>query len=206
MNNVSNPRSSLRFVFAIWDSYSKSRTARKPRRMVFTPSCWANFTKRPLKVLTLTRLSPPSAPLSSSTRSSTENTASLAGFLSTATRSPSNSLSPRWMMLRWPCVGGSKEPGYRAMRTDASSFAGRLPSTAARDQHRRVPVTPLVDRIEALRQCRGRLAAVAFQHHPPLRSDELPPGQRIQGLLGRAPRVRRIGEDQVEGSGQPGKG
>src|SRR5947209_9672915 len=116
MKSVSISLSSLRFMLAIWNSYSKSLTARRPRSTVLTPSCWANFTSRPENVFTCTRLSRFKAPRSSWTRSSTLNSSSFAGFFSTATISPSNIFRPRWMMLRWPFVGGSKEPGYTAIR------------------------------------------------------------------------------------------
>src|SRR5712671_1499944 len=89
------------------------------------------------------------------------------------------------------------------MRTAASSFADTVPSTAAGDQHDRVPVLSLVQELEVLAERGPRLPAVPLQHHPAFRSDEPKPGQRIQGLLRCAERIRRVGEDQVEGAGEP---
>src|SRR5882724_224644 len=99
MKRVSIPGSSFRFMLAIWNSYSKSLTARSPRSTVFTPSSCANLTRRPENVFTLTRESPSTASLSRSTRSSMLKTASLAGFLSTATIRPSNIFIQRGLKM-----------------------------------------------------------------------------------------------------------
>src|SRR2546430_16670886 len=91
------------------------------------------------------------------------------------------------------------------MRTAASSFADRVPSTAASDQHHRVPVPPLVQKLEVLGERRPGLPAVPLQHHPALGSDEPQPRQRIQGLLRGAERIRRGGENPGQGAGEPGQ-
>jgi len=74
------------------------------------------LTSRPENVFTLTRESPFTAFPEQIDPLLDADTASLAGLRSTATIRPSNIFKPRWMMLRCPLVGGSKEPGYRAIR------------------------------------------------------------------------------------------
>src|SRR6202171_1795530 len=215
MKRVSMFGSSFRFMLAIWNSYSKSLTARSPRRTVFTFCCSANLTSSPSKVFSVTRGSPLTAPRSSSTRCLTLKTASLAGFFSTATMSPSNIFRPRWMMLRWPLVGGSNEPGYRAMRAIGGAHpavaraggqrrrrvrrARRARSGAPPDEEDpRVGVGPRGE----LRQSRGKLrrsvAPRRLEDGARLLLEEMVGAQSIDHRLGSLQRVGRVGEDQVE--------
>ena len=102
--------SSRRFISAIWNSYSKSDTARRPRTMVRAPICSMKWTSRPEKLST--RQSGRSASSSSSiaTRSSTAKAGALASLLSTATTTSSKIGRQRWTMSMCPLWIGSKEP------------------------------------------------------------------------------------------------
>jgi hypothetical protein len=55
MKIVSTAGARWRFIRAIWYSYSKSATARRPRRMTLAPAFLAKSTTRPRKARTSTR-------------------------------------------------------------------------------------------------------------------------------------------------------
>src|SRR2546425_1942715 len=76
----------LRFISAIWNSYSKSETARSPRTITDAPTFLANSASSPSKDCTSTRLSG-TAFLISATRSSSEKSGCFATLTATATMS-----------------------------------------------------------------------------------------------------------------------
>src|SRR5205809_1776548 len=114
-NTVSILGARLRFMSAIWNSYSKSDTARNPRTITAALTFLANSASSPSNDRTSTRLSGTVASMSC-TRSSSEKSGCLATFTATATISRSTNSSERRMRSSCPLVIGSKEPGYTAMR------------------------------------------------------------------------------------------
>src|SRR5467141_125735 len=83
-NTVSIFGARLRFINAIWNSYSKSDTARKPRMITEAPTFLANSASSPSNDCTSKRLSG-TACLISATRSSSEKSGCFATFTATAT-------------------------------------------------------------------------------------------------------------------------
>ena len=71
---------------AIWNSYSKSDTARRPRTITAAPTCFANSASSPSNDCTSTRLSGTAVRIIA-TRSSSENSGCLATLIATATMS-----------------------------------------------------------------------------------------------------------------------
>src|ERR1044071_9202330 len=100
----------LRFISAIWNSYSKSDTARSPRTITEAPTDFPNSASSPSNDRTSTRLSG-TACLMSATRSSSEKSGCLAALTATATISGSTKCSDRCTRSSFPCVSGSKDPG-----------------------------------------------------------------------------------------------
>ena len=72
MKTVSTRGFRRRFISAIWNSYSKSETARRPRTIVRAPTRSMKSTSRPEKLSTRQKPSPPTSSRIISTRSSTE--------------------------------------------------------------------------------------------------------------------------------------
>src|SRR5216110_2985564 len=85
-NTVSILGARLRFINAIWNSYSKSETARSPRIITEAPSCLANSASNPSNDCTAKRLSGTACRISA-TRSSSENSGCFTTFTATATMS-----------------------------------------------------------------------------------------------------------------------
>src|SRR3989442_13359399 len=85
-NTVSILGARLRFISAIWNSYSKSDTARKPRIITEAPTRFANSASSPSNDCTCKRLSG-TACLIRATRSSSEKSGCLETFTATATMS-----------------------------------------------------------------------------------------------------------------------
>src|SRR5690606_23733048 len=112
-NTVSTSGQSCRFISAIWNSYSKSETARSPRMMSGAPWLRANSTSRPANSITSTRGSSANTSRIISTRSSTVKSPCFAcvAVCATATMMRSTKRSPRRTMSSWPFVIGSNEPG-----------------------------------------------------------------------------------------------
>ncbi len=106
---------SLRFMSAIWNSYSKSETARMPRTMQSARSRATRSMSKPSKaamrklVPIPTMLEVASSIISS--RSLTENSGALEGLATTATISSSKIRRLRWMTSTWPLWIGSNIPG-----------------------------------------------------------------------------------------------
>src|SRR5215469_2573144 len=103
------------FIATIWNSYSKSDTALKPRIITDAPTLSAYFTSSMSKARTSIVARPfarGAASLSSiCLRSSSVNSGSLAGLVATPITRWSTSLTARAMMSRCPSVTGSKVPG-----------------------------------------------------------------------------------------------
>ncbi len=99
MNSVSTP-DRLRFIWAIWISYSKSVTARRPFTITLEPRTLAYSTSNPENGSTSTFPRSPVASLSIETRSSTLNNGCFAGFSNTATTTVSKCCPARSMMSR----------------------------------------------------------------------------------------------------------
>ena len=96
---------------AIWNSYSKSETARKPLTIVSTPLLLQYSASSPLKLVISTLSSPAVASRSSSIRSSVEKVGFLPELTSTATMTLPNILDARVIISKCPSVTGSKLPG-----------------------------------------------------------------------------------------------
>ncbi len=122
MNRVSISGASLRFMRAIWNSYSKSEMALRPRMTVLVPLALANSTRRPLKDTTSTSLRPSKICRIMATLSLVVNRGSFLGFSRTATRIRSKIFSPRWMISTCPLVMGSKEPGIDSFVLHQKTF------------------------------------------------------------------------------------
>ena len=99
---------------AIWNSYSKSDTARMPRTMQSAASRFTRSTSRPSNDVMRMRSRPRVASSISSSRSFTVNSGSLDGLATTATMSSSKMRRLRSMRSRCPLCIGSNIPGYTA--------------------------------------------------------------------------------------------
>src|SRR3989454_6739541 len=111
MKTVVTSGSSRRFISAIWNSLSKSDTARSPRTITRAPTWRAKSMVRPLKVLTSTPARSPRLSLIMATRSLLVKSGRLLGFSRTAMTTRSKMRPARSTISRWPCVSGSKLPG-----------------------------------------------------------------------------------------------
>ena len=99
-------------MFAIWNSYSKSETARSPRSTVWIALAPHVLDEERVERVHLdARVARRPPPRSSPCAPSAVNSGRFSGLFATATTSRSNTFSPRWMIARWPLVSGSKEPG-----------------------------------------------------------------------------------------------
>src|SRR5205809_296601 len=109
-NTVSIPGARLRFISAIWNSYSKSLTARRPRTITDAPTERANSASSPSNARTST-LGSAAACLMSATRSSRVKSGCFATFTATATTTLSAKVKARRIRSSCPRVMGSNEPG-----------------------------------------------------------------------------------------------
>ena len=110
-NKVSTSGIRWRFMLAIWNSYSKSDTARRPRSRM--PPC-TERTKCASKVskpTTSTLSCCANASRASSTRSSSGSVGPLEGLCATPTTTFSNNGAARCTRSMWPLVMGSNVPG-----------------------------------------------------------------------------------------------
>ena len=96
---------------AIWNSYSKSLTARRPRTTTDAPTFLANSASRPSNDSNVTRGSSATVARSIAIRSATGKSGCFDGFTATATITWSASARLRRIRSSWPFVGGSNEPG-----------------------------------------------------------------------------------------------
>ncbi len=95
---------------AIWNSYSKSLTARKPRTITVAPAARANSASSPSKE----RISTPGSSTAcriNATRSSSVKSGCFATFTATATTTRSANVRARRIRSSWPRVIGSNDPG-----------------------------------------------------------------------------------------------
>ncbi len=93
---VSSLGASVRFIRAIWNSYSKSLTARRPRTITVAPTERAKFTSKPSNDRTSMALSRTVFSISA-TRSSSVNSGCFETLTATATTSLSTNANERWM-------------------------------------------------------------------------------------------------------------
>ena len=100
MKTVVTSGSRRRFISAIWNSLSKSDTARSPRTITRAPTCRAKSMVRPLKVLTSTPLRSPRLSRIMATRSPVVNSGCLLGFSRTAMTTRSKIPAARSTMSR----------------------------------------------------------------------------------------------------------
>ena len=110
-NRVSTSGIRWRFMLAIWNSYSKSDTARRPRSSTPAPTSrtkWASSESNPV---TSTCLCPARAWRARSTRSDSGRVGPLDGLAAMPTITFSNSGAARATRSIWPLVIGSKVPG-----------------------------------------------------------------------------------------------
>ncbi len=98
-------------MLAIWNSYSKSDTARSPRSSTPAPMLRTKSASRPSKPRTSTFENCDSASRASDTRNSSGSAGPLAGLSATPTTSRSNSGAARPTRSTCPLVTGSKVPG-----------------------------------------------------------------------------------------------
>src|SRR5215470_6019050 len=179
MNTVSTVWRSFRFMSAIWNSYSKSETARSPRTTQSAPSRSTRSIRSPSNEVM--RIRPMPMPLvhssMSSRRSFAVNRGSFDGLATTATMSSSKMRRLRSMRSRCPLCIGSNMPGYTA----------RLPTLAPVALSRKSPKTLLSLRAVA-KESQGRLPEPA----------RLPARERAGRFLG-----RRLGPvlDHDDGAG-----
>src|SRR5207245_2625570 len=110
-NTVSTVDRSLRFISAIWNSYSKSETARMPRTMQSARSRATRSISNPSNATMRKLLSPAVASSIISRRSLTVKSGCFEGFATTATISSSKIWRLRWMTSMWPLCTGSNMPG-----------------------------------------------------------------------------------------------
>ncbi len=101
---------------AIWNSYSKSETARRPRTTQSAPSRSTRSIRRPSNEVMRIRLIPMPVVHSSisSRRSLAVKSGSFEGLATTATISSSKMRRLRSMRSRCPLCMGSNIPGYTA--------------------------------------------------------------------------------------------
>ena len=116
MNTVSMLASIARFMPTIWNSYSKSATARSPRTITVAPTSRAQSISRFSNGCTM--ISPPVRAMmpahsasTIATRSSRLKNGCLSRLIATPITSRSTSAMARWMMSVCPSVIGSKVPG-----------------------------------------------------------------------------------------------
>src|SRR5262245_53420497 len=124
MNTVSTVWRSFRFMSAIWNSYSKSETARSPRTMQSACSRSTRSMVRPSNDVIRMRSIPAVHSSISSRRSFTVNSGSLDGVATTATISSSKTRRLRSMRSRCPLCIGSNIPGYTARLPTRTSVRG----------------------------------------------------------------------------------
>src|SRR5262245_52186699 len=175
MNTVSTVWRSFRFISAIWNSYSKSETARSPRTMQSACSRSTRSMVRPSNDVIRMRSIPAVHSSISSRRSFTVNSGSLDGLATTATMSSSKIRRLRSMRSRCPLCMGSNIPGYTA----------RLPT---RDLRRKESVRNRLSLARGAEECQGRLPE--------------PAGLPLDEALGkRRRRLRRV-LDHDDGAGE----
>src|SRR6266545_6702820 len=114
MNTVSTVWRSFRFMSAIWNSYSKSETARNPRTMQWACSRSTRSMVRPSNDVMRMRSMPAVHSSISSRRSLTVKSGAFEGLATTATMSSSKTRRLRSMRSRCPLCMGSNIPGYTA--------------------------------------------------------------------------------------------
>src|SRR5690606_36972338 len=110
-NRVSTSGIRWRFMLAIWNSYSKSDTARRPRSSTPAPTSRMKCASSVSNPQTSTFGCPESASRASLTRSSSGSVGPLAWLAATPTITFSNSGAARSTRSMWPLVIGSKVPG-----------------------------------------------------------------------------------------------
>src|SRR5712692_1912368 len=214
MNTVSTVSRSLRFMSAIWNSYSKSEIARRPRTMQSACSRWTRSMSRPSNDVIRIRPTPMLAVHSSisSRRSLTVKRGTFEGFATTATMSSSKIRRLRSMRSRCPLCIGSNVPGYTArLPTEASTHRRSVEKTSlslrgrSKESQGGLAEFPrLPDREDAGSGGRRRLAGVLDDDH----------GARQQAAALRHPlerrrasgrRVGRIEEHHGETLSAPGQ-
>jgi len=100
-----------RFIMDSSNSWSKSESARTPRRMTLAPIFSAKSTMSPRQIVTCTLGYSATIVVIISKRSSALNRYFLCGLSAITTSSWSKIAAARFMISKWPFVGGSKEPG-----------------------------------------------------------------------------------------------
>src|SRR2546430_11922117 len=107
---VSTPGARLRFMSAIWNSYSKSLTARRPRTIRVAPAARTKSASSPSNDRTSTR-GPDPAWRIRATPSPSANRGCFATLTATATMTRSAKVRARRIKSSCPSVMGSNEPG-----------------------------------------------------------------------------------------------
>ena len=110
-NSVSTSGYRLRFIPAIWNSYSKSDTARSPRRITRASCACTKSISSDEKRTTSTFGRSASTSCAISTRSAAVKNGRLVSLSATPTTTRSNSRAARRTRSSWPRVNGSKVPG-----------------------------------------------------------------------------------------------
>ena len=144
----SRPEVSSRFISAIWNSYSKSLTARNPRMMSRAPTSPAKSTSRPVNARTSIRGSLPTAARMSSTRTSMSNSSFLAELFATPTTRRSTNARLRRIQIfvtpgdRIEAAGVDRRMRLRRRRGSRPRALARL-GTLARAAAPPAPPAPL---------------------------------------------------------------
>src|SRR5689334_13102581 len=208
-NTVSTVDGSLRFMSAIWNSYSKSDTARMPRTMQSARSRATRSINRPSNE-TIRRCGPtPRFVVASSIisrRCSTVKSGCLDGLATTATMTSSKMARLRWMTSTWPLCSGSNMPGYTAR------FATRSPSLArglrrgivaarSKESQGRLPESPRAKRGQrAGGRGRRALGEMLRDDHRTV-CEQRRVAQALERLAHVVALVRRVQEHDVEARG-----
>src|SRR5690606_35337677 len=180
-----------RFIWAIWNSVSKSETALSPLTMTFTPRLRAYSTSRPSQESTSTLGMSAVASLAICIRSGMVNRGVLRGLRKTVTSTLSKLPAARRMTSKWPLVMGSKLPGHKAMlamvllrppfhATGSTCAVGRR----AEDKgNMGAAVLPPPDALQARRRGSQIVAGAVLHHYPRTRRQPwacLEQGQPLQ--------------------------
>src|SRR6266849_7596046 len=168
---------------AIWNSYSKSDTARRPRRTTCAFCSRTKSISRPLKPSTFTWLKGLSTSRARRTRSSTVKNGFFVWLAAMPTTISSNKAAARLTRSWCPSVIGSNIPGYTAL----------IIGPPCQKVKTHVPRARALENSPAPRRFEG---GVALHVHPPPFGEK--PAQQVERRDLHAQTVRRIDEYDIQ--------
>src|SRR6266853_2854514 len=168
---------------AIWNSYSKSDTARRPRRTTCAFCSRTKSISKPRKPSTFTLLYGLSTSRARRTRSSTVKNGFFVWLSAMPTTISSNKAAARLTRSWWPNVIGSNVPGYTAL----------IIGLPYQKMKMHVPRARALENSPAPRRFED---CVAFHVYPPPYGEK--PAQKIERRGLQAQTKRRIDEYDVE--------